>query len=122
MNALTELEELKPAVKQKIIELKQAYQVNGPGQFHQKNSLHWSTVKKETLTNYDASKVQFLYIMLVEISIFFQFAELCFINLILGGNLDFKWQFIIYSVAHAVTFFAFFLFYASTLIYFIPLR
>jgi STAM-binding protein len=57
--ALTELEQLKPAVQQKIIELnrKQAYQVNGLGQFHQNNSLHWSPVKKQTLTNYDVSKV-----------------------------------------------------------------
>jgi hypothetical protein len=112
--ALTELEELKPVVQQKIIELnrKHAHQVNGLGQFHQNNSLHWSPVKKPTLTNYDVTKVQFLCIILVEVSISFQFAELC-----LGGNFDFKLQFITYSVAPFC-----FLSIASPLIYFIPLR
>lgn len=102
--ALAELEELKPVVQQKIIELnrKQAHQVNGLGQFHQNNSLHWSPVKKQTLTNYDVTKVQFLYIILVEVSISFQFAELC-----LGGNLDFKLQFITYSVAPCSDLFSF---------------
>ncbi|KAE8124909.1 hypothetical protein FH972_019752 [Carpinus fangiana] len=56
--ALTELEELKPVVQQKIIELnrKQAHQVNRLGQFHQNNSLHWSPVKNQNLTNYDVTK------------------------------------------------------------------
>jgi hypothetical protein len=116
--ALTELEELKPVVQQKIIELnrKHAHQVNGLGQFHQNNSLHWSPVKKPTLTNYDVTKVQFLCIILVEVSISFQFAELC-----LGGSFDFKLQFITYSVAPCSDLFCF-LSIASPLIYFIPLR
>ncbi|KAK7840520.1 amsh-like ubiquitin thioesterase 1 [Quercus suber] len=55
---LTELEELKPAVQQKIDELnkKHAYHVNGSSQFHRNNSWDWSPVKKQSLTNYDVTK------------------------------------------------------------------
>ncbi|GAV90677.1 JAB domain-containing protein [Cephalotus follicularis] len=58
LNALNELEELKPAVQQKINELnrKQTYQVNGRGPIHQNNSLDWSSVTKPMLTNYDVTK------------------------------------------------------------------
>lgn len=57
--ALTELEELKPAVQQKLNESnrKEIYQVNEPRQFHQNNSFDWSPVKRQTLTNYDLTKV-----------------------------------------------------------------
>jgi hypothetical protein len=97
LNAMTELEELKPAVQQKINELdkKHAYQVNGCSQLHQNNSLDWSPVKKQTLTNYDVTKVQ---LVLHHISINYYLSSICHsaslvhfmvATLILGDNFIF---------------------------------
>ncbi|OAY50178.1 AMSH-like ubiquitin thioesterase 1 [Manihot esculenta] len=57
LNAVNELEELKPGVQQKINELNRKYthQVNGYGT-HQHDSLEWPPVKKKTLTSYDMTK------------------------------------------------------------------
>ncbi|EEF28683.1 amsh, putative [Ricinus communis] len=56
LNAVKELEQLKPAVQQKINELnrKHTHQVNGWGSVNQNDSLEWPPVKKKTLTGYDA--------------------------------------------------------------------
>lgn len=62
LNALTELEELKPAVQQKIDELnrKHTYQVNVQDHIHQNqyfdSSLEWPLVRKQNFTNYNITK------------------------------------------------------------------
>ncbi|KAJ9187277.1 hypothetical protein P3X46_002751 [Hevea brasiliensis] len=58
LNALSELEELKPKVQPKINEFnrKHTRQVNGWGNVHQHDSLEWPPVKKKTLTSYDVTK------------------------------------------------------------------
>ncbi|PON94523.1 JAB1/MPN/MOV34 metalloenzyme domain containing protein [Trema orientale] len=59
LNALSELEKLKPEVQQKINELnrKYAYQTNGWTHHSQKDSLEWPSVKKQTLTAQDVTKM-----------------------------------------------------------------
>ncbi|XP_042505516.1 AMSH-like ubiquitin thioesterase 1 [Macadamia integrifolia] len=63
LNALTELEKLKPAVNQKIEELnrKQTSQVESWGHNHQNgsfdSSLEWPAVKKKTQANYEIRKM-----------------------------------------------------------------
>lgn len=62
LNAVIELESLKPAVEQKIDELsrKHTYQINGRGHFHQNNYLdsspEWPSVKNQNLNNYAITK------------------------------------------------------------------
>ncbi|KAH9722819.1 AMSH-like ubiquitin thioesterase 1 [Citrus sinensis] len=58
LNALSELEELQPAVQQKINELnrKKTNQVTGWSHASQNSTLEWPSVKKQTLTNYDVTK------------------------------------------------------------------
>ncbi|KAJ4713415.1 AMSH-like ubiquitin thioesterase 1 [Melia azedarach] len=58
LNALSELEELQPAVQQKINELdrKKTYQVNGWGHVAQNDTPQWPSVQKQTLTNYAVTK------------------------------------------------------------------
>ncbi|XP_031406827.1 AMSH-like ubiquitin thioesterase 1 [Punica granatum] len=59
LNALTELEKLKPIVQQKIDELnrKHSDQMNGTVYFHQNISSAWTPVRKQTLTHSDTNKV-----------------------------------------------------------------
>ncbi|KAF8037724.1 hypothetical protein BT93_B0541 [Corymbia citriodora subsp. variegata] len=59
LNALTELEKLKPKVQQKIdgSNRKQADQMNNWGYRNQSNSLEWTPVRKQTSTNYDMKVV-----------------------------------------------------------------
>ncbi|WCJ21939.1 associated molecule with the SH3 domain of STAM 1 [Euphorbia peplus] len=58
LNAVSELEDLKPAVQQKINELnrKHAHPINGWGSPQQNDSLEWPLVKKKTLTGHDMIK------------------------------------------------------------------
>lgn len=58
LNALSELEELQPAVQQKINELnrEKTNQVTGWSHASQNSTLEWPSVKKQTLTNYDVTK------------------------------------------------------------------
>ncbi|KAH7528736.1 AMSH-like ubiquitin thioesterase 1 [Ziziphus jujuba] len=58
LNALKELEDLKPAVQQKVNELNRKYanQTNGWSHFNQRDSLDWSPVKKQNLITYDMTK------------------------------------------------------------------
>ncbi|KAJ7975139.1 AMSH-like ubiquitin thioesterase 1 [Quillaja saponaria] len=58
LNALSELEELKPVVQQKINEhnRKQASQLNGRGQFYSNSLMEISPMKKQSLTGYDERK------------------------------------------------------------------
>ncbi|KAH9778749.1 AMSH-like ubiquitin thioesterase 1 [Citrus sinensis] len=58
LNALSELEELQPAVQQKINELnrKKTNQVTGWSHASQNSTLEWPSLKKQTLTNYDVTK------------------------------------------------------------------
>lgn len=66
MNAINELEDLKPAVQRKIDELnrKHTYQLNGLGHIHQNNtldaSLEWPSVQKQNSSIYAATKVSFI--------------------------------------------------------------
>ncbi|KAK3440473.1 hypothetical protein EUGRSUZ_B00736 [Eucalyptus grandis] len=59
LNALTELEQLKPKVRQILDDSnrKQANQMNNRGYRNQSNSLEWTPVRKQTLTNYDMKVV-----------------------------------------------------------------
>lgn len=58
LNALSELEELQPAVQQEINELnrKKTNQVISWSHASQNNTLEWPSIKKQTLTNYDVTK------------------------------------------------------------------
>ncbi|KDP20138.1 hypothetical protein JCGZ_05907 [Jatropha curcas] len=58
LNAVNELEDLKPEVQQKINEFnrKHTHQVNGRDYFLQNDSLEWPPVKKKTLTSYNGIK------------------------------------------------------------------
>lgn len=58
-NALTELEELKPIVQQKINELNRKHlaQVNGMGHLHQGSS-SWTPVRRQTMTYNNNNKVK----------------------------------------------------------------
>lgn len=58
LNAVNELEELKPAVKHKIDELnrKHAYQSNGWTQNIQRDSLEWPSLRKQTLIVHGVTK------------------------------------------------------------------
>lgn len=64
MNAVLELEALKPIVEQKIDELsrKHTHQINGRRLYHQGSSLdyspEWSNVKNQNLNKYAITKVQ----------------------------------------------------------------
>ncbi|KAF4400868.1 hypothetical protein CsatB_017163 [Cannabis sativa] len=59
LNALSELEKLKPAVQEKINELnrKYAYQTNGRTHHNQKGLLEWPSIKNQTLTAHDVTKL-----------------------------------------------------------------
>ncbi|KAK4804165.1 hypothetical protein SAY86_003982 [Trapa natans] len=59
LNALTELEELKPAVLQKIDELnrKHSDQINSVGHFHRNISSVWTPVRRQPFTYNDTNKI-----------------------------------------------------------------
>lgn len=59
LDALSELEELKPAVQRKVDEIngKQKYQVNGRGNQQQNGSLEWHSGGKQYLPNNGMAKV-----------------------------------------------------------------
>ncbi|KAJ8773126.1 hypothetical protein K2173_028303 [Erythroxylum novogranatense] len=58
LTALTELEDLKPAVQQKINDLNRihTHQVNGRGYNNQNDSSEWTPVKKKTFSGYNTKK------------------------------------------------------------------
>lgn len=59
LDALSELEELKPAVQRKVDEIngKQKYQVNGRGNQHQNVSLEWHSGGKQYFSNNGTARV-----------------------------------------------------------------
>ncbi|XP_024020265.1 AMSH-like ubiquitin thioesterase 1 [Morus notabilis] len=58
LNAIIELEDLKPAVQQKVNELnrKYAHQTNRRTQYNQKDSLEWPSAKKQTFRVHDVTR------------------------------------------------------------------